>query len=200
MQGSKETFFAIQEANDISSAGRFESQKKILNEMASVSVVGSRALLISTSNQIEGSIETFVSQHQCPELHTRELYERINRYKSTPLLLATCMFRRASIIEVGGFGTEPPADTVYGFEILCQLLLRNKHLYCLPDMLVRRRYNDTLRDQHMASSNRSKLCRNYVWASFKRRSLSRKPLSDSDLDDGDFFDLVVGKPENTHGS
>lgn len=164
---AKGEYVAIHDGDDISLPDRFLTEVQHLEWNKNVVVVGSHAIKISSTGQKTGSM-TY------PPVDTQKAYSMILRMKFNPIIDPSCMYRRETIIEFGGYPMEPEWITVPDFHLWCRLISSNLRISNIQKPLIKYRINPKgvtrTRQKEMIEAT------DQVWASFKKRSLKRSKI------------------------
>lgn len=90
---SRAELIAVMDSDDVCEPHRFENQFKFLSENPTIDVVGSSYLRISPSNEIIGKVEMPLTDSRI----------RKTMFVSNPFCNPTVMFRKKSVLDIGGY-------------------------------------------------------------------------------------------------
>lgn len=161
---AKGEYIAIHDADDITLPNRFQKEVSFLDKRKDITVVGGHAVRISDTSQIIGSM-TY------PPETTGEAFRVIRQFKLNPIIDPSSMFRRQSILDIGGYRMEPELKTVQDFDLWCRLLIDGHHLYNFQEPLIKYRINP--QGVTRVKKLEQTLATDLVWAAFNRRSFPK---------------------------
>ena len=164
---AKGEYIAIHDGDDISLPDRLLTEVQFMEWNKNVVVVGSHAIKISATGQKTGLMSY-------PPPSTQKAYSMILKMKFNPIIDPSCMYRRQTILEFGGYPMEPEWITVPDFHLWCRLISSNLRIANIQKPLIKYRINPKgvtrTRQKEMI------LATDQVWASFKKRNLKRMKL------------------------
>lgn len=150
-------YVARQDADDISVRDRFVRQIQYLDRYPEIAVIGSAYQEIDATSK---SIRTIHSLTNKLDVLWHSLFQ-------VPVAHCTSMFRRATIVDAGGYSTSYDALHVEDYELWLRLLFARHEMGNLPDVLVRKRVHAASVSATFAEIQ----CRNY--GALFRQYLSR---------------------------
>lgn len=181
---------AIHDADDISLPNRLEKEVDALTNRKEVTFLGSHAIKISENNDMIGLMSY-------PPPTTTDGFRHIIRYKLNPIIDPSCIFRKKSVIDIGGYNEDPDYRYVQDFELWCRLLSSGHQMSNIQEPLIKYRINSNgVSKQHHTKMREAT---NLVWSKFRMQNMQRIQLAAKDLDDTskDFFELFHS---TKHGS
>ncbi len=164
---AKGEYIAIHDGDDVTLPMRFIKQIQTLDTHRNIVALGTHAIKISASGQVMGSMVY-------PPKDNKQAWRMVLRMKLNPIIDPSCMYRRETILEYGGYPMEPELLTVPDFHLWCRLMSNNLEIANLQERLIKYRINPKgvtrTRNKEMVEAT------DQVWASFKRRNLAKLPL------------------------
>lgn len=165
---SKGEYIAIHDGDDISLPLRLEKQITYLQQNKNISVVGGWAEKINNNGKTIGYM-TY------PALDTSSAIRSILQLKLNPIIDPSCMYRKADIIELGGYSMKYRYSAC--FDLWCRMLLHNKLLANIPEILIQYRENPTgTTQQHRTEMNN---IANKIIGSFRAKNMNIPALRPS---------------------
>jgi glycosyltransferase EpsE len=154
-------YVAIHDADDVSLPKRFERQTNFLDTHNNVTFLGSHAFRIGETGQFMGNMVY-------PPETTEAAFHVIRQFKLNPIIDPSSMFRRQSILDIGGYRMDPQLRTVQDFDLWCRLLVDGHQLHNFQEPLIKYRINPhgvtRLRKEEQLEAT------DVVWSAFKKRS------------------------------
>lgn len=177
---AKGEYIAIHDADDVSLPSRFAKQVHFLDINQHISVIGTHAIKINTKGQVVGSMVY-------PPKTTTEAREMIKSIKFNPIIDPSSMYRKDTILELGGYAMEEQWRTVSDFHLWCRLISHDLKISNIQERLIKYRINPnglTRTKQSEMQQSTDLLC-----ASFKIRNLPKIELR-SDYFQQDNFTVI----------
>lgn len=158
---AKGEYIAIHDADDISLPQRFEKQVNYLDAHPYITVVGSHAYRIGQNGE-------FMGYMSYPPEDTQNAFRVIRQFKLNPIIDPSSAFRRAPILDVGGYRMEPEIATAQDFDLWCRLLVNGYQIYNFQEPLIKYRINP--HGVTRIKKQEQILATDLVWGSFQKRS------------------------------
>lgn len=154
-------YVAVHDADDISLPERFSQEVEFLDKHKNVTFMGSHAIKISHTGSTLGTMHY-------PPPTTEDGFKCIVRYKLNPIIDPSCMFRRETILQHGGYNMDAELRTVQDFDLWCRLLAQGYHMSNIQHPLIKYRINP----KSITRKERGKQIEatDLVWARFRRKN------------------------------
>ena len=127
-------YVAIHDGDDISLPGRFEKEVTFLDKTPDVDFVGSHAYKINYAGTAQGMMSY-------PPENTQEAFRIIKKHKLNPIIDSSSMYRKDTVLGVGGYSMDPFIRTALDLHLWCRLLLGGSKLYNFQEPLIKYRIN-----------------------------------------------------------
>lgn len=170
-------YIAIHDADDISLNNRFADEVSFLDNHPEIVFMGGHAIKISLTGEHIGSLSY-------PPKDTPSAFFILNKYKLNPIIDPSCMYRRNTILQCGGYSMNANIITVPDLDLWCRLLTKGYLMSNIQEPLIKYRINPmgVTRRQH----NEMVQATDAVWSSFRRKSLE-DPILRQDCFKQDFY-------------
>jgi len=127
-------YIAIHDGDDISLPDRFEKEIGYLDNHPEIDFLGSHAYKINYAGVLLGHMSY-------PPQTTESAFSMIKKYKLNPIIDPSCMFRKETVLKLGGYSMDPRVRTALDFHLWCRLLLAGSKLYNFQEPLIKYRIN-----------------------------------------------------------
>ena len=174
---AKGEYVAIHDGDDLSLPDRFEKEVQFLDSHPEITFMGGHAYQISITGALLGSMSY-------PPPDTLTAFKQILQWKLNPIIDPSCMFRKKSIVDIGGYTMDEELRTALDLQLWCRLLAVGHKLSNLQEPLIRYRINPdgvtrTERSTMMTATD-------LICATFKRRSFDKVELRPDYFSDSSF--------------
>ncbi len=174
-------YVAIHDADDISLPYRFEQEIDFLDSHPEVTFMGSHAIKISLTGAVTGSMIY-------PPADTETAFRQITRWKLNPIIDPSSMYRRAPVIEAGGYVMDERLKTSSDFNLWCNLLSTGHLLSNIQEPLIKYRLNPN--GVTMSKQSEMLLATDLICATFKRRNFPKVTLRQDYFNQSSFTEYI----------